>query len=161
DLSVAATHRVFYLPEPFRLVIDVLRDDPEERGRAEGPRRVTRVALDPGHGGNDPGARGPSGLREKDVVLDIAHRAAPLIARELGISTLLTRDSDAYVPLDERVAKANAFSSDLFVSIHCNAAEASAGHGVMTFVLDTSRDDVALDVAARENSASTAAALEL
>ena len=96
--------------------------------------------LDPGHGGHDPGASGPSGLREKDVTLDIAHRAAPLIARELGISTLLTRDSDDYVALDERTARANAFQADLFVSIHCNASEDGAGRGVMTFVLDDSRD---------------------
>ena len=53
---------------------------------ARGPRSITRVVLDPGHGGHDPGASGPSGLREKDVTLDIAHRAAPLIARELGIT---------------------------------------------------------------------------
>lgn len=159
DLGAAASHRIFYLPEPFRLVIDVSNEAPPDP--ATGPRRVRRVVLDPGHGGNDPGAQGPGGLREKDVVLDVAHRAAPLIARELGISTLLTRDADTYVPLDERVAKANAFSSDLFVSIHCNAAESPSGHGVMTFVLDSSRDDTAIRVAARENSASTEAATEL
>src|SRR5207249_10033237 len=103
----------------------------------------TRVALDPGHGGSDPGAIGPSGLREKDVTLDIAHMAAPVLSRELGILTLLTRDDDRAVALDERTARANAFHADLFVSIHCNAADSGSPHGVMTFVLDTSKDEVA------------------
>jgi N-acetylmuramoyl-L-alanine amidase len=159
DLRANVSHRVFYLPEPFRLVIDVSKD--LAAPIAGGPRHVRRVVLDPGHGGYDPGAVGPGGLREKDVVLDIAHRAAPLIARELGVSTLLTRDGDTFVPLDERVARANAFSSDLFVSIHCNASESSASRGTMTFVLDASRDDLAARVAARENAASEAAAAEL
>jgi N-acetylmuramoyl-L-alanine amidase len=162
DLEQRVYRKVFYLPEPFRLVIDVSKDAPrtleEERGR---PVAVRRVVLDPGHGGQDPGATGPGGLREKDVTLDIAHRAAPLIARELGIVTLLTRDSDDYVPLDERAARANAFQADLFVSIHCNASEDGGGRGLMTFVLDESRDALASRIAARENSASTAAGAEL
>ena len=162
DLNASAYRHVFYLPEPFRLIIDVSKEAPkhvEEQSR--GPRAIQRVVLDPGHGGHDPGATGPSGLREKDVTLDIAHRAAPLIARELGISTLLTRDSDDYVALDERTARANAFQADLFVSIHCNASEDGAGRGVMTFVLDDSRDATSTRVAARENEASPAAAAEL
>jgi N-acetylmuramoyl-L-alanine amidase len=84
-----------------------------------------------------------------------------LIARELGISTLLTRDSDDYVALDERTARANAFQADLFVSIHCNASEDGAGRGVMTFVLDDARDPTSSRVAARENDASAEAAAEL
>ncbi|HET7544503.1 MAG TPA: N-acetylmuramoyl-L-alanine amidase [Polyangiaceae bacterium] len=162
DLNSAAYRHVFYMPEPFRLVIDVSKDPPQRSPElTRGPRQVRRVVLDPGHGGNDPGASGPSGLREKDVTLDIAHRAAPLIARELGISTLLTRDGDDYVALDERTARANAFQADLFVSIHCNASEDGAGRGVMTFVLDDSRDAASTRLAARENDASAEAAAEL
>lgn len=161
DLGAKVYRKVFYLPEPFRLVVDVSREPPAAVGKEHGPRGVHRVVLDPGHGGHDPGAIGPSGLREKDVTLDIAHRAAPLIARELGIATLLTRDSDDYVPLDERTARANAFQADLFVSIHCNASENADSHGVMTFVLDESRDVLASHIAARENAASPAAAAEL
>jgi N-acetylmuramoyl-L-alanine amidase len=162
DLGAMVYRKVFYLPEPFRLVIDVNRERPsEDLGSRAGPRIIQRVVLDPGHGGHDSGATGVEGLREKDVALDVAHRAAPLIARELGISTLLTRDADAFVPLDERVARANAFGADLFVSIHCNANENASTHGVTTFVLDASRDDLAAKVAARENSASPAAAVEL
>jgi N-acetylmuramoyl-L-alanine amidase len=144
------------VPEPFRLVIDVAKPS-----APLATREVKRVVLDPGHGGHDPGAIGPTGLREKDVALDIAHRAAPLIARELGISTLLTRDTDVFVPLEERTARANGFGADLFVSIHCNATERSGGSGVMTFVLDDARDQVATRIAAVENSGSTEGASEL
>jgi N-acetylmuramoyl-L-alanine amidase len=183
DLKAAVRHRVFYLLEPFRVVLDVAQGEPRDPGGVAAPkpsnsearvpagdpasksassrRLVRRVVLDPGHGGHDPGATGPGGLREKDVTLDIAHRAAPLLARELGISTLLTRDSDAYVSLPERTARANAFQADLFVSIHCNASEDGAGRGVMTFVLDESQDALASRIAATENAASAAAGSEL
>jgi N-acetylmuramoyl-L-alanine amidase len=159
DLASPAYRKVFYLPEPFRLVIDVAKSAPLAAG--QGTRSVRRVVLDPGHGGHDPGAAGPSGLKEKDVTLDIAHRAAPLLARELGVSTLLTRDGDVFVALDERTARANAFGADLLISIHCNASEDGGGHGVMTFVLDESPDSMAARVAARENAASTQAGSEL
>jgi N-acetylmuramoyl-L-alanine amidase len=159
DLAAPVSEQIFYLPEPFRLVVDVSRHT--SNSVAEGPRGVQRVVLDPGHGGHDPGAIGGGGLREKDVVLDIAHRAAPLIARELGISTLLTRDVDTFVPLDERVARANAFGADLFISIHCNSSETTGGRGVMTFILAGETDALASRIAARENAASPAAAAEL
>jgi len=158
DLATQAYRRIFYLPEPFRVVIDVATHPPERVSVPPGsPRAVARVALDAGHGGSDPGAVGPAGLREKDVTLDIAHLAAPILSRELGILTLLTRDDDRLVPLDERAARANAFHADLLVSIHCNASESGAAHGVMSFVLDTARDDVAAKIAARENATSVAA----
>jgi len=156
DLAAVASRRVFYLPDPFRIVIDVgTRVRPAESTAAPGaPREVRRIAIDPGHGGNDAGAVGPTGLKEKDVTLDIAHRVAPLLAHELGVETLLTRDSDAYVPLDLRAARANSFHADLFVSIHCNASENGAARGVQTFILDEARDPdgVAARVAARENA---------
>jgi N-acetylmuramoyl-L-alanine amidase len=139
------------------LIIDLAKPGTQTRLT----RDVRRVVLDPGHGGHDPGAVGPTGLREKDVTLDIAHRAAPLIARELGIATLLTRDTDVFVPLEERTARANAFAADLFVSIHCNAAERSGSSGVMTFVLDDGKDQQALRIAALENAAPSEAATEL
>lgn len=161
DLEESAERRIFYVPEPFRLVIDVARGKNVIGFANRGPRVIERIVVDPGHGGHDPGAIGPRGLREKDVTLDIAHRAAPLIARELGLSTLLTRDTDTFVALDERSARANAFRADLFVSIHCNAAEKTGSDGVMTFVLDTSSDAAASRMAALENAASDAAAKEL
>jgi N-acetylmuramoyl-L-alanine amidase len=162
DLASQAYRRIFYLPEPFRVVIDVATHPPDRASFAPGAARtVSRIALDPGHGGADPGAIGPSGLREKEVTLGIAHLAAPVLSRELGILTLLTRDDDRLVPLDERAARANAFHADLFVSIHCNASDNGAAHGVMSFVLDTSRDEIAARVAARENATSLAASSQI
>jgi N-acetylmuramoyl-L-alanine amidase len=162
DLATPAYRRIFYLPEPFRVIIDVATHPPEKASFAPGtPRGVSRIALDAGHGGSDPGAIGPTGLREKDVTLDIAHLAAPILSRELGILTLLTRDDDRLVPLDERAARANAFHADLFVSIHCNASENGGPHGVMSFVLDTTKDEVAAKIAARENATSLAASSQI
>lgn len=165
DLNAPAQQSAFYLPTPFRIVIDVsplAAAAPEQPAKlSRRGRRVDRIALDPGHGGTDPGATGRSGIQEKDVVLDVAHRAAPLLARELGVSTLLTRDSDARVPLEERVARANAFGADLFVSIHCNADPSRSARGVMTFVLGSSHDRRAGSVLERENAAPASDAGEL
>lgn len=154
DLSKTAFRRVFYLPDPFRVVIDVSARKRTVEHKPGAPREVRRVAIDPGHGGNDAGAIGPTGLKEKDVTLDIAHKVAPLLAHELGIETLLTRDTDVFVPLDLRAARANAFHADLFVSIHCNASENGSARGTQSFVLDEARDadGYAARVAARENA---------
>jgi N-acetylmuramoyl-L-alanine amidase len=160
DTSAPARHTAFYLPDPFRIVIDVTRREARARPAGSG-RKVERVALDPGHGGVDPGATGALGTREKDVVLDIAHRAAPLLARELGISTLLTRDTDVRVPLEERVARANAFGADLFVSIHCNAERSGSVRGLMSFVLDGSHGPAAIGLLERENASRSPDAAEL
>jgi N-acetylmuramoyl-L-alanine amidase len=118
-----------------------------------GPRsvaRVRRVVLDPGHGGSDPGAVGPTGLTEASVTLDVAHRVAERLASRYGIQVVLTRDDDTYVDLETRTAHANDTRSDLFVSIHCNAAPNRDAHGVATFVLDTGSDRVAARVGRRE-----------
>uniref|UniRef100_UPI0013D0D5AA N-acetylmuramoyl-L-alanine amidase n=3 Tax=Pseudomonadota TaxID=1224 RepID=UPI0013D0D5AA len=77
--------------------------------------------LDPGHGGEDPGAIGPSGLREKDVVLAIAHKLRERLTANANIRVLMTRDADFFVPLHERVRKARRVQADLFVSIHADA----------------------------------------
>jgi N-acetylmuramoyl-L-alanine amidase len=156
DLSDAAYRRIFYLPDPFRVVIDVSTRSPASAAATvEGGRRlVRRVTLDPGHGGWDAGAVGPTGLREKDVALDVAHRAATALASDLGVDTMLTRDTDTFVPLEERTARANGFQSDLFISIHCNATEDGHARGVELYILDPSReqDRRALLVAQRENA---------
>ncbi|MEO5731876.1 MAG: N-acetylmuramoyl-L-alanine amidase [Byssovorax sp.] len=154
DLAASLYRRIFYLPDPFRVVIDLGTRPPStgEKQGVGGTREVRRIAIDPGHGGTDAGAVGPTGLREKDVTLDIAHRVAPLLAHELKIETLLTRDNDAYVPLDLRAARANAFHADLFVSIHCNASENGKATGVQTFILDEAREGAAARLAARENA---------
>ena len=154
DLSGPAYRRVFHLLEPFRIVIDVAKKAPGST------RTVSRVVLDPGHGGNDPGATGPTGLKEKDVTLAIAHKIAPVLAKQ-GMEVALTRDDDRYVTLEERTARANAFGGDLFISIHCNASESKARRGIETYVLDTSQSELAGKVAARENATSQAATNEI
>jgi len=150
--------RVFNLQEPFRIVVDVAKRPPTFG--TERHRNVARVVLDPGHGGYDSGAVGPAGLKEKDVTLDIAKRTQPILARA-AIEVVLTREDDRYVTLEERAARANQLGADLFVSIHCNAAENHGRRGVETYVLDTTRDEIAQRVAARENATSAAATAEL
>jgi N-acetylmuramoyl-L-alanine amidase len=159
DLEGSAYRRVFYLEEPYRIVVDIAHHPPGGR-TARGRRSVRRVAIDPGHGGRDTGAIGTSGVKEKDVTLDIAQRTAAVLARS-GVQVLLTRDDDRTVSLEERTARANAFGADLFVSVHCNASENHGRRGVETYVLDTSNDLVANQVAARENATSAAASTEV
>ena len=114
---------------------------------------VSRIVIDPGHGGHDPGASG-HGLKEADLTLDIALRLEKLLQEEAGIEVALTRRSNAYVPLEERTAIANRESADLFLSIHANASRNSAAHGVETYYLSFASTPDAEAVAARENSAS-------
>jgi N-acetylmuramoyl-L-alanine amidase len=158
DLEGHAWRRVFYMHEPYRIVVDVARHPPGSEGH--GTRPVSRVVLDPGHGGKDTGAVGPGNVREKDVTLDIAHRVAPVLAGQ-GMQVVLTRDDDRFVSLEERTARANAFGADLFLSIHCNASESKGRRGIETYVLDTTRDEIAGKVAARENATTQAASAEL
>ena len=159
DLSGPAYRRVFHLLEPYRVVIDIAKHPPGSDPKT-GARTLTRVAIDAGHGGNDPGAKGPTGVQEKEVTLAIAHKLAPILARS-GLQIALTRDDDRYVTLEERTARANAFGADLFISIHCNAAERTAKRGIETYVLDTTTSDMAGRVAARENATSQAATIEV
>jgi N-acetylmuramoyl-L-alanine amidase len=162
DLERELTRRVFYLPEPFRIVVDLSSRAVAPGTEKAGPRQVKRVVIDPGHGGHDAGAVGPTGLAEKTVTLDIAHRIAPLLAHELGVETLLTRDRDVYVPLEERTARANAFQADLFISVHCNASENGEARGVEVFVLDSSKDTsrASARVAAIENGLGSSKTLD-
>jgi len=95
---------------------------------------VRRVVLDPGHGGKDPGAIGPTGLREKEVNLDIARRLARRL-RERGIEVVLTRTSDVFVPLAERSRIANRAQPDLFISIHADAAPRASASGATTYLV--------------------------
>ena len=110
------------------------------------------VVIDAGHGGKDSGAIGPSGLMEKDVVLDMARRLRDLMQQDQQWRVTLTRDTDVFIPLEERTAIANAKAADLFVSIHANAAERPDAHGIETYFLDLASDEQSLRVAARENA---------
>lgn len=115
---------------------------------------LRRVVVDAGHGGKDPGAIGPTGIREKDVTLAMARIVARRLREEIGCDVVLTRDSDIYLPLEERTAIANRVGADLFISIHANAAPNREAHGIETYYLNFSKNNKAAAVAARENGTS-------
>lgn len=114
---------------------------------------VSRIVIDPGHGGHDPGVLG-RGLTEAALVLDVALRLEKLLRKEPGLEVVLTRRTDVYIPLEERTALANRESADLFLSIHANASRNVAAKGIETYYLSFASSPEAEAVAARENSAS-------
>lgn len=126
--------------------------EPERPGAAPArgaEARHRRVVIDAGHGGSDPGAIGPTGLKESEVTLDVARRLADRLALRYGFQVALTRDSDLFVPLEQRASHANGTAADLFVSIHCNAATNREARGISTFALEDS-PRVAARLTARE-----------
>ena len=152
DVNSAIQVRHFML-EPneqygYRLVVD-LTDPTVQRASAPAPaapqvkraadepvqNRDIVIAIDPGHGGEDPGARGATGLYEKDVVLAIARRLATLIEQEPGMRPVLIRDGDYFVSLRQRTVKARENKADLFISIHADAFRDQRVRGGSLFVL--------------------------
>lgn len=114
---------------------------------------VSRIVIDPGHGGHDPGATG-KGITEASLVLDVALRLEQLLAKVPGVEVVLTRRGDDYVPLQERTAIANREGADLFLSIHANASANLRARGVETYFLNFATTGAAAAVAARENASS-------
>lgn len=115
---------------------------------------VSRIVIDPGHGGHDPGVLG-KGLNEATLVLDVALRLEKLLRKEQGVEVVLTRRTNVYVPLEERTEIANRQNADMFLSIHANASRNEDARGIETFYLSFASSPDAEAVAARENSAST------
>jgi N-acetylmuramoyl-L-alanine amidase len=212
DLERESTYRVFALPGPFRIIVDIdgegeipvpapstelpappapsvpLSDVPAQPSvspsvapptpsaaspvppappgipsSVESPRDAVshaspirkhrvRVMIDPGHGGKDPGAIGPTGLMEKDVVLAIGRKIREKLSRSGEFDVRMTRDEDVFIPLEERTAMANKGRADIFVSLHINASTNRRAEGFSTYVLSrgaSNRED--LELAAREN----------
>jgi len=112
---------------------------------------VSRIVIDPGHGGRDPGAQA-RGLNEADLTLDIALRLEALLEKEPGLEVILTRRTDVYLSLEERTAIANREGADLFLSIHANTSRNINASGVETYFLSFAGSPDAEAVAARENS---------
>ncbi len=207
DIESISSYKVFSLPDPFRVVIDVWGKQPGQKteiaaiperpavpsGKADGPviilkdtkkyrvgkkepkptittaqphrtqsislaqqlgLGVRKIVLDPGHGGKDTGAMA-FGLREKDIVLRLAHKLAPMLRQQLNCEVLLTRTKDTFIPLEERTAIANTSGADLFISLHINAHPASKINGLETYFLNLTTNAEAMRVAARENATST------
>lgn len=174
-------YKVFALKDPFRIVMDIqgnpnahedyniakkdvedykyqtkLPDDRVSSLSAALGLKIRTIVIDAGHGGHDPGAIGPSGLKEKDVTLHIAKALKEKFdkdGRKYGITNVyLTRSDDRFIPLEERTGIAKKLGADLFISIHCNAARDKQAYGTETYFLSLTKDQRALAVAARENA---------
>ncbi len=176
DIKSFESYNVFSLQDPFRIVIDIrgegapgpapklppviMPDDgskvPPSALAKQLALGVSRIVIDPGHGGKDYGAPGcKKGVHEKYVVMDISKRLAQKIRKELKCEVLLTRTRDKYLTLEERTAFANTKNADLFISIHTNSSRDRRAYGIETYFLNLATDDESIRVAAMENATST------
>jgi len=177
DFRLVERTHVFSLFDPFRIVIDIypkagqaqkpIAAEPEEKPvTPPEPTKsgwtlarqlglgVKTIVLDPGHGGSDPGCLGRSGLKEKEVVLDLALDLKQRLTAA-GFEVALTRETDIFVPLENRTVIANQKKADLFISLHVNAHPNRHRSGVQTFYLNFSQEAVVNELAALENATST------
>jgi N-acetylmuramoyl-L-alanine amidase len=175
DIKSFKHYKIFSLKNPFRIVLDVWGQDsdtqvaqpstlPKQPSTGKLPPGaiarqlalgVSRIVIDPGHGGKDYGAPGYlKGVHEKHIVLQIAKRLAKKVETDLKCDAVLTRTTDRYLTLEERTAIANTQNADLFISIHTNAVRDKRAYGIETFFLNLATDDDAIRVAARENATS-------
>lgn len=113
--------------------------------------RIRTIVLDPGHGGHDPGAGGRGGLKEKNVVLDVAKRLRDLLTQD-GFRVILTRYDDRFIPLNGRPGIANREGADLFISIHANSSRSRAASGYEAYYLSEATDDQARALESSENA---------
>lgn len=151
-----------YQDKPERLVIDIFRPDLEETEKAE--RRVSQelktkkkriIVLDPGHGGEDPGAIGPRGTREKDIVLNIARKLQKALDESGEVRAFLTRRGDYFVPLNKRIKIAQEYGADLFVSLHTNGSPKRQTRGTSVYCLSLKgATDKATQLLAQKENAS-------
>jgi N-acetylmuramoyl-L-alanine amidase len=167
DLSRAVLPWTSLVPGPraggYELVVDLLERNSQVVASASPtpsnapPTRLRDVVvvIDPGHGGKDPGAIGPRGTQEKDVVLSIARRLAAMVQAQRGMRAVLTRQKDVYLPLRTRIRKARQYRADLFVSIHADADPQNGASGASVFVLSErgASSEAARWLAERENAA--------
>lgn len=182
DIESLGGYKIFHLHDPFRIVVDVRRSEKAQapdasevatpkravgRGvrKAEAPKpsvslarqlglNVKRIVIDPGHGGKDPGCNSQGGVKEKDIVLNIAEILAARIEAEIGCEVFLTRNKDVFLPLERRTAIANIKKADLFISLHVNAHRNKNIWGLETYFLNMATDERSVMVAARENATS-------
>ena len=176
-------YKVFALQNPFRIVMDIegegtktakgkkykskpkykkksspSTDEVDSLRQALGL-KIRTIVIDPGHGGHDPGAIGPKGVKEKDINLKIAKELKKILdknGKEMGLEKVyLTRSSDRFIPLEERTAIAKKLNADLFISIHCNASKDRRATGSETYILSFTKNKRSLEVAARENATTT------
>ena len=171
DLHAAATATSFGVAagkdgRGHRIVVDIYPGGIEPEAVAEEvaapANRDVLIAVDPGHGGKDPGAIGRGGLKEKTVVLAIARRLARQIDREPGMSSMMTRDGDYYIKLRERYTRAQERNADLFVSVHADAVRNRRVRGSSVYVLsEKGSSDEARRLARRENASDLVGGIEM
>lgn len=182
DIESIDDYRIFHLTDPYRVVIDVTGSGEGAKKSVEAPGvrpkaplqvvppvpvvkrpskkapspdiSISRIVIDAGHGGKDPGAIGKRGLREKDITLKIAKMLKKNLEKRTKAKIILTRSSDKFIPLKQRTNIANKKNSDLFISIHVNSSRKRTASGVETYYLDFSHDKRVMQLAARENAAS-------
>ncbi len=166
DLTESARPKSFVLAPAadygHRLVVDVVGGKARAAGsggesnqpKADEPRDLV-IAIDPGHGGHDPGAVGHGGVNEKLVVLQIARRLNDLLEQTPGFKPVMTRNSDVYLPLRERMRRAREADADLFISLHADAFRDARARGSSVYALSTNgaSSEAAKWIANRENSA--------
>ncbi|MFQ6082655.1 MAG: N-acetylmuramoyl-L-alanine amidase [Candidatus Aminicenantia bacterium] len=174
DFKKIKDYRIFHLFDPFRIVMDIYpqeREDEQKRrealSRPPSPSEsgsyslvrqlglgVKTIVIDPGHGGKDPGAISRNKLVEKKIVLDIAQRVKNILKKNNNLEVILTRETDTYVPLEDRAVIANQKMADLFISIHANASSNYKAEGIESYFLNFTQDSHVIEVAARENATS-------
>lgn len=164
DMKNSKNFYAFMLENPYRLVIDVYAIKGSIATRAGKKEKkvivdkvvpdIKTIVIDPGHGGKDPGAIGPRGLREKDIVLAVSKKLGRILKKKHGVKLVYTRTKDTFVPLNERTEIANAKNADLFISIHTNASRKKSARGIETYFLNWTNNREAMRVAARENKIS-------
>ena len=164
DLKKHVETKIFLLPPNqrygHRLVIDIFDKDNKEDilkvaiDRKPGKPRDVVIAIDAGHGGEDPGARGPNGIYEKDVVLKVSKRLVELINKEHGLRAVLIREGDYFLRLRKRINKAREHKADLFISIHADAFKDPRVSGSSVYILSKkgSSSEAARWLAEQENA---------
>ncbi len=164
DLKTDARIKSFLLPPNqqygHRLVVDLYSADEQQEiqpasiNRTPGALREIVLVIDPGHGGEDPGARGPNGMHEKAIVLQISKRLADMINRERGMRAVLTREDDYFLPLRKRMQIARQHKADLFISIHADAFKDPRASGSSVYILSQrgASSEAARWLAERENA---------
>ena len=182
DIESIGGYKIFPLHDPFRIVVDVRgtgKNEAPRKGSVQAKKRrprkgvwkskrpdenvslarqlglgVQRIVIDPGHGGKDPGTYAKGGIKEKNIVLNLAKVVAKKVEAKLGCEAILTRTTDRFLSLEKRTAFANMKKADLFVSLHINAHKQRGVHGLETYYLNMATDSSAVRLAARENATS-------
>lgn len=167
EFAEVVRYRTFTLYSPFRIVVDIYgeRKSQIKQPPVSKPEELTiarqlglgvqKVVIDPGHGGDDPGAIGPGGIPEKEITLDIALKLKELLQKNSNLKVILTRERDVYVPLEVRTAIANSERADLFISIHANSTRNKNISGFEVYTLNFTKDPHAIEIAASENKVSS------